>query len=36
MDWNIDEFANALEHDLGCPMYADLVIVQIFLTKKKN
>ena len=25
MDWNIDEFANALEHDLGCPMYADLV-----------
>jgi hypothetical protein len=25
MDWNIDEFANALEHDLGCPKYADLV-----------
>jgi hypothetical protein len=25
MDWNIDEFANVLEHDLGCPKYADLV-----------
>ena len=25
MDWNIDDFANALEHDLGCPKYADLV-----------